>query len=308
MIRTVIYRKISVSLLTVSLALAMASCGSTKHTAHHNYKASSTKTEKSSDRRAPKRVTTEPRRHIDLNSPANPVTKKLLTEADSWIGTPYAWGGNDRSGVDCSGFVLQVYLRSLEISLPRTSEQQQQYCRSIDKADLRPGDLLFFTVRGGDRVGHVGIYIGDGQMVHSSSSKGVIITPVDNPYFVTNYHSAGRVERYYAMMEKPAAKPSKKPAAAPKKPASAATETKMTASATTAKPKTTAKPAAKPATKSTAKPAAKPTAKPENTPEFDTPMPSQVFASKGANDPHSRPSAPTVPDNNDGDEEPDFFD
>ncbi len=133
------------------------------------------------------------------NLKLSPVSEKLLREADSWIGTSYLYGGNDRDGVDCSGFVVQVFKNSLGISLPRTSVQQQTYCDSIGREELMPGDLVFFTVRGGSRVGHVGIYIGDNKMVHSSSSKGVIISSLEANYYVVNYLSSGRVSRYYAM-------------------------------------------------------------------------------------------------------------
>ena len=145
----------------------------------------------------------------------NPVSEKLLREADSWIGTAYTFGGNDRSGVDCSGFVVEVFKNSLGISLPRTSAQQHSFCDSISREDLMPGDLVFFTVRGGANVGHVGIYIGNNRMVHSSSSKGVIISSLEANYYVVNYFGSGRVQRYYAMCgggEKP------RPTTTPKQP------------------------------------------------------------------------------------------
>lgn len=144
---------------------------------------------------------------IDMSHIKSEATERLLKEAQSWLGTSYRYGGNDRSGVDCSGFVTQVFSKALGIALPRTSYQQQEYCTDIKQSELQPGDLVFFTVRGGRNVGHVGIYVGQGNMIHSSSSRGVIISSLDNNYYRTNYFSSGRVEPYYAMINK-AVKPS----------------------------------------------------------------------------------------------------
>ena len=161
-----------------------------------------------------------------------PTLESLLREADSWIGTPYLYGGNDRNGVDCSGFVCQVFRNSVGLSLPRTSREQHKYCREIGRESLEPGDLVFFTIRGGSTVGHVGIYIGDDMMVHASSSKGVVISSLSSNYYVVNYYGSGRVDQFMAMtsaeksksVKKPSTKSSAKPAAAPRpvsKPAAA---------------------------------------------------------------------------------------
>lgn len=130
------------------------------------------------------------------------ATVRLLKEADRWIGVPYLYGGNDKEGVDCSGFVLQVYKTALGIMLPRNSAKQQEFATITSRDRLREGDLVFFTVRGGKNVGHVGIYIGDGRMIHASSSKGVIISPLSQKYYVDNFHSCGHIEQYYALLEK----------------------------------------------------------------------------------------------------------
>lgn len=131
------------------------------------------------------------------------VTRALLDEADSWRGTPYLWGGNTREGVDCSGFVLQVFKASAGIPLPRVSGQQYEYCQPIDKGKLEPGDLVFFaTSSKHNGVSHVGIYIGNGFMIHSSSSKGVIVSDLNSNYYSSHYYGGGRVERFYAMAGK----------------------------------------------------------------------------------------------------------
>lgn len=257
------------------LTVGAVSCGPQRHTA-----SKSTYDKQKNVPQTPRRPSKAPMAHIDMKVADNPVTQSLLKEADSWIGTPYAWGGNDRKGVDCSGFVLQVYQRSLKIDLPRNSAKQMEYCRSIKRDELTPGDLVFFTVRGGDRVGHVGIYIGEGNMVHSSSSKGVIITPLDNPYFVKNYHSSGRVERYYALLDKTSEKQTK---AAPRRKVPEISLDDLTAQ--------------------TNKKANKIPARSE---KFTTPLPSQVFASGKSGPKQNSPEIAST----EGEEEPDydFFD
>lgn len=131
----------------------------------------------------------------------SPQAGALLAEAKSWLGTPYKYGGEDRDGVDCSGLVLRVYKDALGIPLPRNSREQKDYCGSIERDKLMPGDLVFFS---GDRdrkkVSHVGIYVGDNNMIHASSSQGVIISDITTPYYERTFVGAGFVEKYHAMI------------------------------------------------------------------------------------------------------------
>lgn len=118
----------------------------------------------------------------------------IVKEAHKWLGTKYKYGGIDRSGVDCSGMVMRVYDKAAGVKLPRSSAQQREFCKSIRRKDLAAGDLLFFaTGRDKTRVSHVGIYIGDGKMIHASTSKGVITSSLNEKYYVNKYHSSGRV-------------------------------------------------------------------------------------------------------------------
>ncbi len=130
---------------------------------------------------------------------SKPVTDKstanaLVKEARRWIGTKYSYGGHSLKGTDCSGMVMEVYLKVCNIKLPRNSAQQQQYCKSVKRKDLKTGDLVFFaTGKNKKRVSHVGMYIGDGEMIHASSSRGVIISRLNEKYYERTYHSSGRV-------------------------------------------------------------------------------------------------------------------
>lgn len=101
----------------------------------------------------------------------------IVEEAERWLGTPYKYGGMDKSGVDCSGLTYNVYLAIGKV-LPRTAEQQYTYTQRISRDELDIGDLIFFTNRG--RISHVGIYIGNNSMIHSSTSNGVIRQPLDS--------------------------------------------------------------------------------------------------------------------------------
>ncbi|MCH5319555.1 MAG: C40 family peptidase [Paramuribaculum sp.] len=142
------------------------------------------------------------------NLPAE--SKALIEEARKWIGTKYLYGGNTKSGVDCSGFVLQVFNNALGIQLPRTSADQGAYCSPVSRKDLVVGDLIFFVTMGGNRISHVGMYVGDDNMIHASSSKGVIVSSLSSNYYVKHLHSYGRVQPYYAMISKKSGKKANK--------------------------------------------------------------------------------------------------
>lgn len=95
----------------------------------------------------------------------------------NYIGTPYVWGGtNMDKGVDCSGFVLRMYGK-IGIDLPRTAAEQALVGQPINRLeDLQPGDRLYFWSDKRNKIGHTGIYLGNGFFVHSSYSKGQIVT------------------------------------------------------------------------------------------------------------------------------------
>lgn len=122
--------------------------------------------------------------------------KLLVDEALTWLGTPYRYGGHDYNGTDCSGLTMEVYDKALGIKIPHSSSEQQKFCEEIKKKDLSIGDLVFFcTGKTKGRVSHVGLYVGDGKIIHASGSKGVIISNIEESYYVRTYHSSGRVAR-----------------------------------------------------------------------------------------------------------------
>lgn len=136
-------------------------------------------------------------------SAVNKYSDELVKEARKWLGTKYKYAGENRKGTDCSGMVMSIYRDVAGIKLPRSSREQQSFCQSVKVADLTPGDLIFFsgTSRGGN-VSHVGMYIGDGDFIHASLSKGVIVSNLNESYYSRHFHSAGRVPGLHVAKEK----------------------------------------------------------------------------------------------------------
>lgn len=120
-------------------------------------------------------------------------SSEILEYVDEWYGTPYRLGGNTKKGIDCSAFVQAVYLSAFALSLPRTARDQYKTSRLISATELKEGDLVFFNTRGG--VSHVGIYLQNNKFIHASTSQGVTVSDLFDPYYMKRYIGAGRIEK-----------------------------------------------------------------------------------------------------------------
>jgi cell wall-associated NlpC family hydrolase len=123
----------------------------------------------------------------------------LVNFSKQLLGKAYRFGGNGQGsdGIDCSGFMKKVY-QSVTLTLPHSSREQAKFGALVttdwDISRLRIGDLLFFKRNRGSNIGHTGMYIGEGRMIHSSSKKGVIITNLTSSnYYNRNFVMARRL-------------------------------------------------------------------------------------------------------------------
>lgn len=111
------------------------------------------------------------------------TASQVVAYSYKFLGAPYVWGAMGPHAYDCSGFVGTVY-RHFGYSLPRTSADMSTVGTTISPSNMQPGDLVFFNRGGGSRVSHVGMYVGGGQFIHASRSKGkVIVAPTSTSYF-----------------------------------------------------------------------------------------------------------------------------
>lgn len=158
--------------------------------------------------------TDEPEEQVDLPPPALSKEEKELKEKyaallditgleikelalyafiDDWLGVKYKYGGTTKNGVDCSGFTNLLYNNVFKKELPRSSSDIAAVAKSVAKKELSEGDFVFFSIRG-NKVDHVGIYLANNRFVHASTSKGVIISSLEHPYYAKHFKKGGRID------------------------------------------------------------------------------------------------------------------
>lgn len=116
---------------------------------------------------------------------------KVIGTAKKYIGVPYKFGGDTPKAFDCSGYLQYVFAQH-GMKLPRTSDLQYRLGKSMKASNLEAGDLVFFsTYEAG--ASHCGIYLGDGQFIHASSSKGVRIDKLNDDYWKTKYYGGKHI-------------------------------------------------------------------------------------------------------------------
>lgn len=157
-----------------TLAVLVSSCGTSAP--HYNYRELA---------RASIRLGMD----IDLTD-----NHRLYVESAEWLGTPYRSNGNSKRGIDCSGLTSHLYKKVYHKRLQRNSnDQRTKDCRKVSKSNLREGDLVFFhNGRKKRTASHAGIYLKNNRFIHASTSRGVIISSLNEPYYRKHWLGGGR--------------------------------------------------------------------------------------------------------------------
>ncbi|ERJ60818.1 MAG: C40 family peptidase [Sphingobacterium sp.] len=122
------------------------------------------------------------------------TSTKLYQFVYDWLGTPYRLGGDSKKGIDCSKFSLAVYENVFNTTIGYNSRNQYDNVTPIRKSDLQAGDLVFFKIRS-KSITHVGVYLGDDKFAHASSSKGVMVSSLNEAYWQRYYYNGGRPKK-----------------------------------------------------------------------------------------------------------------
>ena len=164
------------SVLVILFSIFLMSCGASKPTRKYSYK-----------KPAPTKSANLKKLSSNYSGSVSGTRASVIDNAENYLGTPYKYAGNTKAGFDCSGLVCKVFDEN-KIQMPRRSQDQGKSGSSINISEAKPGDLLFFATAGGSSVTHVGIVhdvmnTGEVTFIHASTSKGVIISSLNEAYW-----------------------------------------------------------------------------------------------------------------------------
>lgn len=126
---------------------------------------------------------------VAVNATSNLKLYKFIYE---WIGTPYRFGGNTKTGIDCSAFTKAIYDKVFNTNILRNSRDIFSTVNPLSKDELKEGDLVFFKIKSRS-ISHVGVYLGENRFAHASSSRGVVISNLNEPYYSRYFYKGGRI-------------------------------------------------------------------------------------------------------------------
>lgn len=176
----------------LSLVFALVACSSTPERGGYSRSSGGYSKAKSTERKTTKNSGSVSRGGQKGAAATAELSGKSKWEeaAKPWLGTPYKYGGTTKAGVDCSGFVMQLYKQVLGKDMPHNAAKMYKLGKKVSKP--REGDLVFFGSFWD--IDHVGIYLEGDRFVHSSSSKGVTVSKMDDVYWSKRYQGARRYE------------------------------------------------------------------------------------------------------------------
>lgn len=137
------------------------------------------------------KLNTDLSKKLGVNVPKN-ANPKLMNQVGDWLGVPYRLGGIDKKGVDCSGFINQVFRNVYAKQLPRVAAEIHAVSMPVRDKERREGDLVFFKINN-TKVTHAGILLFDDYFAHASTSRGVVISRLQETYWARYYIGSGRV-------------------------------------------------------------------------------------------------------------------
>ena len=129
--------------------------------------------------------------NLQLDSACSPY---LYYQVYDWLGTRYKYAGKTKKGIDCSGFVSEMYRNTYCINLSGGSKDIWPSVKPIEKSELTEGDILFFKIKKG-QISHVGVYLGNDKFAHASVHSGVIISDLNEDFYKKYFYKGGRIYR-----------------------------------------------------------------------------------------------------------------